>query len=302
MALIFVFQRFYTNKVWSLNLLSPVHLAVIIIIGSLVYFLDTGIPVISWKYLMEWFGEPRKPFTLIYSIYGRTQVAKYLPGNIFQLTNRHALSLNEGYRNSSLLGAAVFEILGSIVGSTVFCLIGYLMGVRYEGLSIFLILGIIVLVSGAVAGFIYIIPRVVPRIPYLKKLFPPEKLNSKGSFTGLLPVAGLICVYFFVASVIFCFITVAVNGSVSGISIPMVISVYSIAFLLGLITPGAPAGLGIRESIMVLLLSPMIGDAKSTYIALVFRLVTTLGDVWFFLAASVVNARMKKPETFSGSR
>jgi hypothetical protein len=293
-ALLFVFQRFYTNKVWSLNLLSPEYLVAIIFIGSLVYFLDTGLPAVSWKFLMEWFGEQKKPFSLIYSIYGRTQVAKYLPGNIFQLTNRHVLSLNEGYRNSSLLGAAVFEILGSIVGSTVFCLIGYLMGVRYEGLSIFLIIGIIVFVFGAVAGFIYIIPRVVPRISFLRKLFPPEELNSQGSFTGLLPVAGLICAYFFVASIIFCLITVAVNGSLSGVSIPLVISVYSIAFLLGLITPGAPAGLGIRESIMVLLLSPMLGDSKSTYISLVFRLVTTLGDVWFYLAATLVDSWIRR--------
>ncbi len=115
-------------------------------------------------------------------------------------------------------------------------------------------------------------------------------------------MAGLIFCYFLFASVIFCVITVTVNGTLDGISLPLVVSVYSIAFLLGLITPGAPAGLGIRESIMVLLMSPMIGDAKSTYIALVFRLVTTLGDVWFFLAASMVNARLKKPETVPGSK
>ena len=299
LALLFVFQRFYTNKVWSLNLLSPDYLAGIILIGSLVYFIDTGIPAVSWKLLLEWFGEPRKPLSLIYSIYGRTQVAKYLPGNIFQLTNRHVLCLNEGYKNSSLLGAAIFEVLGSVIGSAVFCLIGYLMGVRYEGLSIFLILGIIAVVFAAIAGSIYIIPRIVPRVPYLNKLFPEDELNSKGSFTALLPVAGLILSYFLFASVIFCVITAAVNGTLEGISLPLVVSVYSIAFLLGLITPGAPAGLGIRESIMVLLMSPMIGDAKSTYIALVFRLVTTLGDVWFFLAASMVNARLKKPATVS---
>jgi glycosyltransferase 2 family protein len=301
LALSFVFQRFYTNQVWKLNLLSPLHLAAIILIGSLVYFVDTGLPAVSWNFLMEWFAEPRRPFSLIYSIYGRTQIAKYLPGNIFQLTNRHVLSLNEGYKNSSLLGGAVFEILGSIVGSTVFCLIGYLMGVRYEGLSIFLILGIIVLVFGAVAGFIYIIPRILPRIPFLNKFIPPDELNSKGSFRGLLPVAGLICSYFFVASIIFCFITVAVNGSLSGVSIPLVISVYSIAFLLGLITPGAPAGLGIRETIMVLMLGPMIGDSKATYISLVFRLVTTLGDVWFYLAATLVNVQRRNSNAFEES-
>ncbi len=299
LALLFVFQRFYTNKVWSLNLLTPAYLAGIILIGSLVYFLDTGIPAVSWKLLLEWFGEPRKPLSLIYSIYGRTQVAKYLPGNIFQLTNRHVLCLNEGYRNTSLLGAAIFEVLGSVIGSAVFCLIGYLMGVRYEGLSLFLILGIIVIVFSAIAGSIYLFPRIVPRVPFLNKFIPEDELNSKGTFTALLPVAGLIFCYFLFASVIFCVITVAVNGSLDGISLPLVVSVYSIAFLLGLITPGAPAGLGIRESIMVLLMSPMIGDAKSTYIALVFRLVTTLGDVWFFMAASLVNARMKKSATES---
>lgn len=302
LALLFVFQRFYTNTVWSLNLLCPAYLAGIVLIASLVYFVDTGVSAISWKLLLEWFGEPRKPLSLIYSIYGRTQVAKYLPGNIFQLTNRHVLYLNEGYRNSSLLGAAIFEILGSIIGSAVFCLIGYLMGVRYEGLSIFHILSIIMIVFATITGSIYLFPRIVPRVPFLKKVIPGDELNTKGAFTALLPVAGLILCYFLFTSVIFCVITVAVIGTLDGISLPLVVSIYSIAFLLGLITPGAPAGLGIRESIMVLLMSPMIGDAKSTYIALVFRLVTTLGDVWFFLAASIVNARLKKLEPESDNK
>lgn len=294
LAILFVAERFYSNQIWKLNLLSPNYLLAIIAFGSIAYFFDTAIPAISWKLLLEWFGEAPKPFLVIYSIYGRSQIAKYLPGNIFQITNRHVMSLNNGSKNASLIGAAFFEIMGSVVGSTVLCLIGYFLGVRYEGLSITFILLIIVLACSGVAFFIYITPKITSRIPILNKIFGDIQTNNRGTFWSFVPIPILIFFYLLFANIIFCFVTIAVNGSIAGISIPLVISIYSIAYLIGMITPGAPAGIGIRESIMVLLLSPIIGVSKATYISLVFRVITTLGDVWFFIIASIVNRNLRK--------
>jgi glycosyltransferase 2 family protein len=293
-AILFVAERFYSNQIWKLNLLSFNYLLAIIAIGSFAFFFDTAIPAISWKLLLEWFGEAPKPFAVIYSIYGRSQIAKYLPGNIFQLTNRHVISLNSGSKNGSLIGAAFFEIMSSVVGSTVLCLIGYFLGVRYERLSISVILLIIVLSSSGVAFFIYITPIITSRLPFLNKIFGDLQVNSRGTFWTFAPIAVLIFFYLLFANIIFCFVTIAVNGSITGLSIPLVISIYSIAYLVGMITPGAPAGIGIRESIMVLLLSPIIGVSKATYISLVFRVITTLGDVWFFIIASFVDRNIRR--------
>ncbi|MEA3274753.1 MAG: hypothetical protein U9Q81_05555, partial [Pseudomonadota bacterium] len=53
--------------------------------------------------------------------------------------------------------------------------------------------------------------------------------------------------------------------------------------LAGFVTPGAPAGLGIREAVIVLLLEQLgLGD-EALQIALVFRLATVGGDLLFLL-------------------
>ena len=50
------------------------------------------------------------------------------------------------------------------------------------------------------------------------------------------------------------------------------------AWLLGFLIPGAPGGLGIREFVLVLGLTPLVGEAQAALDALMFRLVTVSGD------------------------
>jgi uncharacterized membrane protein YbhN (UPF0104 family) len=62
---------------------------------------------------------------------------------------------------------------------------------------------------------------------------------------------------------------------------------YVIAWLIGLVTPGAPAGVGIRETVLFFLLRHALGQADLLEIILIGRLVTAAGDLIFFLVASV---------------
>ena len=62
---------------------------------------------------------------------------------------------------------------------------------------------------------------------------------------------------------------------------------YVVAWLIGLVTPGAPAGVGVREAVLFFLLRPLLGQADLLEIILIGRLVTAAGDLAFFLSASV---------------
>ena len=46
--------------------------------------------------------------------------------------------------------------------------------------------------------------------------------------------------------------------------------------------PGAPGGLGIRESVIVAVLAPLLGDAPALAAALLLRAVTVAGDLISF--------------------
>jgi uncharacterized membrane protein YbhN (UPF0104 family) len=63
----------------------------------------------------------------------------------------------------------------------------------------------------------------------------------------------------------------------------VIISGFVISWLLGYVMPGAPGGIGIRESIMVLLFSPYFGKENALFAAIIYRLITIIADVGVFV-------------------
>lgn len=66
-----------------------------------------------------------------------------------------------------------------------------------------------------------------------------------------------------------------------------VLGVYTVAWLLGFVMPGAPAGIGIREVALLVGLTPLYGEQQAMAAAATLRLVTTTGDGLVFLFALV---------------
>ena len=52
----------------------------------------------------------------------------------------------------------------------------------------------------------------------------------------------------------------------------------ALAWLLGYVMPGAPAGVGVRETVLVIGLGPALGEADALVVALAYRFVTVLVD------------------------
>ena len=66
---------------------------------------------------------------------------------------------------------------------------------------------------------------------------------------------------------------------------------YIIAWLVGLVTPGAPAGAGVRELILLLLLKSIVKEADLLVAVALGRIITVLGDVLFFMMAFLIPAK-----------
>jgi uncharacterized membrane protein YbhN (UPF0104 family) len=68
-------------------------------------------------------------------------------------------------------------------------------------------------------------------------------------------------------------------------ALPALYGAYVLAWLAGLVTPGAPAGVGVREIVLLFLLGGKIADADLLLAVVLGRGVTVLGDLLFFIAA-----------------
>jgi len=82
------------------------------------------------------------------------------------------------------------------------------------------------------------------------------------------------------------------SGTDSGLGLA-VIPAYSLAWLCGYVVPGASGGFGIREATLLVLLGD---NPQGLFVSIGMRVITTLGDVLWFVASSLV-AQLQQPKT-----
>lgn len=240
-------------------------------LAMLLYAADLAIGAINWFLLLRVAGIlPRFGDSLL--IFLTSQFGKYLPGNVAQHLGRIALAKIYGYDVRRVLLSMVVEITLAIEGTVLFTIVVlWLNNEPFPGLERFggksalvgltTVTGVAALIAtawwkwknGVVAASLY---------PKLLVCAGVVCLNAAGLF--LLGAATMI-----LAADIF---------GVSGRDVLFFGAVTALSWLAGFLAPGAPAGLGIREAVMVALLDPTIGARGALGATLTFRAVSVITD------------------------
>jgi|APSaa5957512622_1039677.scaffolds.fasta_scaffold26549_2 glycosyltransferase 2 family protein len=281
-ALVFVIDKIWSVRYQILNNLDIKQTFFIVLGGSMLYAIDNLFIIFAWRQLINWFSESKTNFRIALKVYGLTQITKYIPGNVFHLPSRHLMGRQVGLKHTPLLGAAVFEIIGLLVASGLISSLGFLIRknqvVQSEMIFAFLFL---IMLSPLVLELVF------SRVPILKKINLPQK--SIIEMYRFLARNWFVYLFFFlVAAVTLWIIIFGVSASWSVIPLGIIFSAYAISWLAGTIIPGAPAGAGVREAVLILMLSGFVGEADSILIALVLRTVTVLGDAYIYLIAQAI--------------
>jgi len=71
------------------------------------------------------------------------------------------------------------------------------------------------------------------------------------------------------------------------------IAAFALGWIVGLIVFIAPAGVGAREAVLILALTPLIGIAAATTVSLLLRFGHTIADIMLALGYGLVRARAK---------
>jgi glycosyltransferase 2 family protein len=276
-----VLQKIRANWGVIVNWHPPFAVGWIIFIGALAYAAASQLLAGAWIRLLAYFGQTDVGRNLAASIYARTQLAKYLPGNVFHLASRHVLSKQAGSGHGGTAGAAVFEAIG-LIGSA--CAVS-LLGLVFESSSIggsraFWYIGVL---CWAV-GFPLLANHLLGRVRVLKKMELPVRKPAV-LLRSLLPIYSLYGLFFLVSGGILLWL-VSLTGAVERVQTAgTVMTVYAASWVAGFVTPGAPAGLGVREALITLSLTGTIGESNSLLVALIFRMITVGGDLLFFLSS-----------------
>jgi len=277
LALVFAFQRIWDIGQSNWGKLLSIQVLLITILGGMAHGVNNFLLGWAWQKLLVWFGESKARPKICLAVYGRTQIAKFLPGNFFHYPSRHVMGNRAGFHHPALVGAMVYEIIGLLVVGGTISLIGFPKGI-YLGSSIILRLAILPLVL----IFPLVIQFALARFSIGRRLGFPEKPVWDG-FKGLLPVWTIYLVFFLFEGLILWGIVGGSTGMWFNVPFLYIFSAFTISWVVGFITPGAPAGLGVREAVMILILTNFIGGPAAAFVALISRLVVTLGDLVFFL-------------------
>lgn len=262
-------------------------ITILIIVYAVTVFLYS----LSWKYIIEIFSEVKLSIRFISSIYLKANVAKYLPGNVFHFAGRHMLVRKKGVKDKDLVFSNIMEIICLLIFSGIIIFIGFVSGIITipeiikEKINLYFLI---------IAGIVFLI-LVIGYIIYMKikkKTINWKLFVKKKSILNILKITLLYFFIFIILGLVLYSVTLIVlNIDLNINDIIFVICSFSLAWVLGYIVPGAPGGLGIREAVIIIMLSSKFTETGALLSSVILRGITILGDVLGFFIGNILNEK-----------
>ena len=218
---------------------------------AVVYGASNALLAMAWKNLLLALKSPVRTWWAIWA-YGLSQIAKYVPGNICQFVGRQTIGFAAGLPEWVLVKSMAAElVLGSVCGVIFATLVLPLS--RFP-----VVISISTLLFSAAIVALIVLARVL--------------------WNTYIAIAVLCYLVFLALSgLIFSAALAIVHGGVDG-PLPTIVGSYVVAWLTGFLTPGAPAGIGVREAVLLFLLE-QTADSSAIFLAIIItRMITMVGD------------------------
>lgn len=280
-----------------LTMLSSPTTLVAVLIASLLY--ASIIPITAWAWRGLLLAQQENwPSSMLARILGLTQLAKYIPGNVAQHATRAALSIRAGMNTRVFLASLAQETLLAVAASLIIGLMMLALSARgLDQLSPFYFSGLLML--GAFFGVLVLLlaaPKLAPERLKDHENWLSRMLLRLGGLPGpratLRALGGYSANYLLIG--IGLWLVAWAIGLSGSLDLALVTSAFALSWVLGFLAPGAPAGLGAREGIMLLLLHGSAPDDELAAFVLLARVVTMLGDGICFALANVSHYRAQQ--------
>lgn len=230
----------------------------------------------AWWHLLDFLGV-KTGWRWAAETYGISQLAKYVPGNIFHLAGRQALGMAAGLNTRALLKSAVWELGLIAVGGILFGVLA--LSKMLPG------------ISEPVSGVLFVATSATLLLA-TRHLVSPSLAIALFWQVIFLAVSGMV----FIGAIA---IVVSKATVLPGFSV--LCGAYVMAWLAGLLTPGAPAGVGVRELVLLFLLGGRIAEVDLLLAVVLGRMITVMGDLLYFSTASIFRLRKGTFSTVKGS-
>ena len=261
-------------EVWTPHLL-PLTAAAGLAVASLLY------TIVLWARLVQVLGGPRLNTITAVSVYMVSSLARYIPGKLWQVASLAYLASRAGVSATIASSAALLGHLLNLGAAVVVAGIALGLGnlVQLPRSLSLAALAVAVLVAGAIG-----VPSVLRAL--LRLAF---RLGRESSPLPVLDTLfGVRWIAFYAPAWIgfgsgFALLWASVPG-VPAADWTAAVGIFAAAYFVGYAALFAPAGLGVREGVMALLLAPWIGAAPAVIFSVMARVWLTVSELLPFLA------------------
>jgi hypothetical protein len=226
-----------------------------------------------WWLLLRGCGAP-SPFWPAASVWGKSILARYVPGNVFMFVGRAWMSHSRGLSVERVSAAMVYEQALGVGGALLAVAVLFPFWEYRPGVTALSLIAIPVLV-------VLMHPRVFgPLAGWALRLLHRAPLEVTLGFRAVLGMLCLFTLDWLVAGAGAWLLARAVTGL--GVeALPLVIVAYALAYVAGMVAFFIPSGIGVREAVLTASLSKELPGGVALTWALLLRLWVTAVDLVF---------------------
>lgn len=231
-----------------------------------------------WTWILHELNQPVSTSQFV-QVYLKTNIAKYLPGNVWHYYGRIEAAKTAGVSASVATLSVLLEPLLMAAAALVMVLLSIQSvatdnRVALQGL---LMLGLAIVLMAVHPWFLNLAIRLSSRLKlkatnksavdasaFKVKRYPLRPLLGELGFLGLRSTGFLL--------------TLLALGSLELSQIPLLLGAFSLAWLLGLVVPGAPGGLGVFEATAIALLQQHLSPGLVISAIALYRLVSIFAE------------------------
>ena len=233
------------------------------------YFAQAGL----WWLLLRGCGAP-SPFWTAASVWSKSILARYVPGNVFMFVGRAWMSHSRGLAVERVSAAMVYEQALGVCGALLAVAVLFPFWEYRPGVTALSLLAVPVLV-------VLMHPRVFrPLAGWALRLLRREPLEVTLGFGAVLGMMVLFMGDWLVAGAGAWLLARAITGLDVG-ALPLVVVAYALAYVAGMVAFFIPSGIGVREAVLTASLAKELPSGVALTWALVLRLWVTAVELVF---------------------
>jgi hypothetical protein len=295
-SLVFVIRKFVAFDIDYRALLSRERAAALL--GSVALFVAANMLAgVNWNDMLAYFSKKTVKLKDSFPVYSKSNLCKYLPGNIGHYVSRQVFGVSLGVGHRQLAISSILEVFDSAFSALLLSAALSWNKIFDVSRELFPNLNVgagaaIVFISGAA---VFALSRAVFReAKFFSDLAALAQDRRFWFLLARITLRNTVC-FLVNGAMLTLFMRTSVPLDYS--SVVVIVTASAVSWLAGFVTPGAPGGVGVREGVLLLMLSPHFPGEVVLASAALCRISMVLGDVLSFSLGLFVRHICRRPGT-----